>query len=55
MSDAPRQEPEEHPAVIVEEPLSRPQPPYPDDGWDGVDDDDDTPAATWPHPDRFWP
>lgn len=67
MSDAPRQEPEEHPAVIVEEPLSRPQPPYPDDGWDGEDDDHDAPAAlyppgsvvwdgkSWPHPDMFWP
>lgn len=58
MSDTP-QPIREPPAHLEEEPL--PQPPYPDDAWDGEDDDDDAPAALyppgpgWPHPDRFWP
>jgi hypothetical protein len=50
MSDQPQPVREPPPAEIVEEPIPRP---YPDDEWDGEDEDDDTPAATWP-PQRKW-
>jgi hypothetical protein len=56
MSDQPQpRQPvrEPPPAHIEEEPLR--QPPYPDDGRDGEDEDDDTPAATWPRTDGSEP
>jgi hypothetical protein len=39
------------PAEIVEEPVRQP---YPDDDWDGEDDDDDIPAALYPPGSVLW-
>jgi hypothetical protein len=63
MSDAPQPVREPSPAEIVEEPISRPEPTperYPEDDWDGDDDDHDHPArnwdgTSWPTLSMWWP
>jgi hypothetical protein len=61
VSDAPRHEPEQLPAHIVEEPISRPDVPWKDPAYDDEDSEaEDNPARNWdgrgwPHPDMFWP
>ena len=53
MSDQPqpRDDPQPEPAHIVEEPVRQP---FPDDDWDGEDDDHDTPAALYPPGSVLW-
>lgn len=64
MSDTPRpwQEPEPDPVHVVEEPISRPEVPWHDPFYDGMEgeEEDEIPrrmwdGTGWPSPDMWWP